>query len=99
MQIDSGCIKVSFQLMGQRLISLLVPRDVRLQLGCIRNPISLFNNFLPSAQKCVGSESEHKAKYEDVAPCSLVEVHQRFRGSCCLHHQGTHRPDGGSKDL
>jgi hypothetical protein len=21
-----------------------------------------------------------------VAPCSLVEVFQRFRGSCCLHH-------------
>jgi hypothetical protein len=25
-----------------------------------------------------------------VAPCSLVEVYQRFRGPCCLHH---HRPD------
>jgi hypothetical protein len=23
-----------------------------------------------------------------VALCSLVEVHQRFRGPCCLHHQG-----------
>jgi hypothetical protein len=23
-----------------------------------------------------------------VALCSLVEVYQRFRGSCCLHHQG-----------
>jgi hypothetical protein len=23
-----------------------------------------------------------------VAPCSLVEVYQRFKGSCCLHHQG-----------
>jgi hypothetical protein len=22
-----------------------------------------------------------------VAPCSLVEVYQRFKGSCCLHHQ------------
>jgi hypothetical protein len=21
-----------------------------------------------------------------VAPCSLVEVYQRFRGACCLHH-------------
>jgi hypothetical protein len=28
-----------------------------------------------------------------VAPCSLVEVYQRFRGPCCLHHQGDHRPD------
>jgi hypothetical protein len=31
-----------------------------------------------------------------VAPCNLVEVHQRFGGHCCLHHQGdrhlrTHR--------
>jgi hypothetical protein len=23
-----------------------------------------------------------------VSPCSLVEVYQRFRGLCCLHHQG-----------
>jgi hypothetical protein len=23
-----------------------------------------------------------------VAPCSLVEVYQRFTGPCCLHHQG-----------
>jgi hypothetical protein len=22
-----------------------------------------------------------------VAPCSLVEYYQRFRGPCCLHHQ------------
>jgi hypothetical protein len=32
-----------------------------------------------------------------VAPCSLVEVCQRFRGPCCVHHQGP--DDGGSKDL
>jgi hypothetical protein len=24
-----------------------------------------------------------------VAPCSLVEVYQRFRGPCCLHHSAT----------
>jgi hypothetical protein len=23
-----------------------------------------------------------------VAPCSLVDVYQHFRGPCCLHHQG-----------
>jgi hypothetical protein len=37
-----------------------------------------------------------------VAPCTLVEIYQRFRGPCFLHHQGatTHRPDdGGSKVL
>jgi hypothetical protein len=25
-----------------------------------------------------------------VVPCSLVEVYQRFRGLCCLHHQVVH---------
>jgi hypothetical protein len=25
---------------------------------------------------------------KNVAPCSLVEVYRRFRGACCLHHQG-----------
>jgi hypothetical protein len=28
------------------------------------------------------------AVFWTVAPCSLVEVYQRFRGPCCLHHQG-----------
>jgi hypothetical protein len=37
--------------------------------------------------------SSHSGEYEDgclwvVAPCSMVEVCQRFRGPCCLHHQG-----------
>jgi hypothetical protein len=26
-----------------------------------------------------------------VAPCSLVEVYRRFRGACCLQHQGDDR--------
>jgi hypothetical protein len=25
------------------------------------------------------------------APCSLVQIHERFRGACCLHHQGDNR--------
>jgi hypothetical protein len=32
-----------------------------------------------------------------VAPFSLVEVYERFRSPCRLHHQGD--DDGGSKDL
>jgi hypothetical protein len=28
------------------------------------------------------------AVFSVVAPCSLVEVYQRFRGAFCLHHQG-----------
>jgi hypothetical protein len=31
-----------------------------------------------------------------VVPCSLVEVHRRFRGSCCPRHQGGVSDDGGS---
>jgi hypothetical protein len=50
----------------------------------------------------MSKETLKMAVFWVVAPCSLVEVYQRFRGPCCLHHQGdvTHRPDdGGSKDL
>jgi hypothetical protein len=47
--------------------------------------------YRPGSLKPVSGES---AKYKKiavfwvVAPCSLVEVYQRFRGPCCLHHQG-----------
>jgi hypothetical protein len=34
-----------------------------------------------------------------VAPCSLVDVYQHFRGPCCLHYPGDGPDDGGSKDL
>jgi hypothetical protein len=36
-----------------------------------------------------------------VASCSLVEVYLRFKGTCCLHHQGDddQGDHGGSKDL
>jgi hypothetical protein len=30
-----------------------------------------------------------------VAPCSLIEANQRFRGPCCLHH---YRPDDGDSN-
>jgi hypothetical protein len=41
----------------------------------------------------VGSEvltavSTKMAVFWVVAPWSLIEVYQRFRGPCCLHHQG-----------
>jgi hypothetical protein len=42
------------------------------------------------------------AAFWNVATCSLVDGDRRFRGSCCIHHQGdvTHLPDnGGSKKL
>jgi hypothetical protein len=32
--------------------------------------------------------STKMAAFWVVAPCSLVEVYQRFRGPCCFHHQG-----------
>jgi hypothetical protein len=32
----------------------------------------------------------------DILPHSQIDVDQRFRGACCLHHQGD---DGGSTHL
>jgi hypothetical protein len=34
-----------------------------------------------------GRDYEYES-FWDVAPCSLVQVHRRFRGAQCLHHQG-----------
>jgi hypothetical protein len=51
------------------------------------------------------NDSYEKSVHEKVAvfcvvvPCSLVEVHRRFGGACCLHHQGGVPDDGGSKYL
>jgi hypothetical protein len=71
-----------------------------------RNLASVAVKMLPHFVK-VGSEvltavRTKMAFFWVVPPCSLVEVYQRFRGTCCLHHQGdkSHRSDdGGSKDL
>jgi hypothetical protein len=34
----------------------------------------------------------------NVAPCSVLEIDQRFTSACCVYHQGdkkSHRPDNG----
>jgi hypothetical protein len=36
----------------------------------------------------INTENLKMAIFWDVSPCSLVEVHRRFRGACCFHHQG-----------
>jgi hypothetical protein len=43
-----------------------------------------------SLSRLVVFDKVHKTQFVFwvVAPCSLVEVYQRFRGPCCLHHQG-----------
>jgi hypothetical protein len=73
---------------------------------CIKE--KFFRNFLLAVERkvivLVGFEvltavSLKIAVFWVVAPCSLVEVYQRFRGPCCLHHQGDRPDDGGSKDL
>jgi hypothetical protein len=45
-----------------------------------------------NSEVCVGFDvltavSTKMAVFWVVAPCSLVEVYQHFRGPCCLHHQ------------
>jgi hypothetical protein len=47
------------------------------------------------------AEGTEMAVFWVVAPRSLVEFYQRFRGSCCLHHQEDcdSPDDGGSGHL
>jgi hypothetical protein len=35
----------------------------------------------------------------DVLPCSQIDVDRRFRGACCLHHQGAERTSETSIDI
>jgi hypothetical protein len=42
----------------------------------------------PSLHDIKFNRSPKMAVFWVVAPCSLVEVYQRFGGPCCLHHQG-----------
>jgi hypothetical protein len=60
--------------------------------------ISIFQSCGMNITRLVGFEvltamSTKMVVFWVVAPCSLVEVYQRFRGPCSLHHQGDHRPD------
>jgi hypothetical protein len=48
----------------------------------------LFVNVTGVGFEVLTAVSTNKAVFWVVAPCSLVEVYQRFRGPCCLHHQG-----------
>jgi hypothetical protein len=68
-----------------------------------RKAVMLTELYLKSSRSKVSISCRRKEKFEIsccrsgeyemavfwvVAPCSLVEVYQRFRGSYCLHHQG-----------
>jgi hypothetical protein len=49
----------------------------------------MYNNSVGVGFEVLMVVSTKMAVFWVVAPCSLVEVYQRFRGPCCLHHQGT----------
>jgi hypothetical protein len=40
-----------------------------------------------------------KTVFWSTAPYSLEEVYRRFRGACCLHHQGDYRSDDGAASI
>jgi hypothetical protein len=48
----------------------------------------LFLDHRPYGFEVLTAVSMKIAVFWVVAPCSLVEVYQRFSSPCCLHHQG-----------
>jgi hypothetical protein len=84
----------------------MTTNDSAIVMGAQRLDIS--GSVIPYIQTCnqrivVGFEvftavSTKMAVFWFVAPCSLVEFYQRFRGPCCLHHQGD-RPARTSETL
>jgi hypothetical protein len=43
--------------------------------------------------------SVNMVAFWDMAPCSVEEVHRRFRRAYCVHHHSNNPDDGGSKHL
>jgi hypothetical protein len=37
--------------------------------------------------KLLNTDRVMVTSFWDIAPCSLIDVHRRFRSTCCLHHQ------------
>jgi hypothetical protein len=64
-----------------------------LKLQVIRYTMYPFTVDLKKLNKCrlifMAYMTKKMAVFWVAAPCSLVEVYQRFRDPCCLHHQGT----------
>jgi hypothetical protein len=62
-----------------------------LHLQCIRSKDLKMKTNVATKNKAFSITNTLKIKiavFWVVAPCSLVEIYQRFRGPCCLHHQG-----------
>jgi hypothetical protein len=49
------------------------------------NALGLKKSTPPSARE---QSVSMETVFRGVTPCSLIEVYRRFRGACCLHHQG-----------
>jgi hypothetical protein len=58
-------------------------------MHCLKSVRSQFQLFCRSMNTCHRHTLHVKMTvFWVVALCSLVEVYKRFRGTCCLHHQG-----------
>jgi hypothetical protein len=58
--------------------------------GCLENYKCIWQNDNPKISALGNYDTKWRwmALFWVVAPRSLVEVYHRFRGTCCLHHQG-----------
>jgi hypothetical protein len=67
------------------------PEDSHLQtIPCFQEYLLWFSD--ESKNIIVITRKMKMAVFWVVTPCSLVEFYQRFRGPCCLHHQGDETP-------
>jgi hypothetical protein len=57
--------------------------------GSVAQGISLSREWLKEVKfQVLTAASMKMVLFWVIMPCSLVEVFRRFRGACCLHHQG-----------
>jgi hypothetical protein len=59
----------------------------------LRTPLTFLWTSKVASFQVLTAVSMKMTVFWDAAPCSLVEIDRRFRGTYCLHHRGDNRAD------
>jgi hypothetical protein len=58
-------------------------------LGNLGLMVCITDHYTVPGELSCSHGREYEYVFWDVAPCNVVEIYRRFRGTCCLHHQVT----------
>jgi hypothetical protein len=81
-QIGAGCLSLIPHVSFENYERILIKYGIEVYIKSCRD------KFILVGFEVLTAVSTKMVVFWVVAPCSLVEIYQRFRCPCCLHHQG-----------